>query len=156
MGCQGDIYAVYGVVVEAKVDREEGEDINPVMYSINGHTVCDEDMNEDYADAEFRNGVDGPGYGAADLTKPLGLTTRILGHSAEHTYMKMGSRHFDGDALVGYAVCDECYINGAAELPPMDDIAALGPKLVKEIKEKLGLEISLEQLRLHLLFDSLN
>jgi hypothetical protein len=44
----------------------------------------------------------------------------------------------------------------SSPLPPMDDIKALAPKLVAEIKKKLGLDINPDQLRLHLLFDSLN
>lgn len=150
MGCQGEIYVVYGVEVDAKVDFKKGSDRNPVMYSINGHTLCDDDMDEDYEEAEFYNGIQGPAYGAADLTKKLELTTRVLGHGED------GSRHFDGKALVGYGVGNACYIDGSTPLPSMDEIKTLAPQLVAEIEEKLGLNVDPSQLGLHLLFDSLN
>jgi hypothetical protein len=151
MGCQGEIYVIYGVEVDAKLERQVKRDENPVLYSINGHMLYDDNMGDFAEDAELYNGVQGPGYGAADLTKKLELTTRVLGHSSW-----MGSRHFDGKALVGYGVGNECYMDSSSPLPPMDDIKALAPKLVAEIKKKLGLDINPDQLRLHLLFDSLN
>lgn len=154
MGCQGEIYVVYGVEVDAKVERQVDENRGrdpEVLYSINGHMLYDDNIGDFAEDTEFYNGIQGPGYGAADLTKKLKLTTRVLGHSSW-----MGSRHFDGKCLVGYGVGNECYTDKSSPLPPMDDIKALAPQLVAEIKKKLGLDIDPKQLRLHLLFDSLN
>jgi len=155
MGCQGEIYNIYGVIVDAEEVRSArlkcpNIDQNPILYAINGHTVTDADL--DYPDAEFftcqESSVAGIGYGAN--TKPK-FSIRILGHSNW-----MGSRHFDGKALIGYPVCNECYVDRASALPTMEEIAAMKPQLIRDIKEKLGLDIDPSDVQLYLLFDSLN
>lgn len=186
MGCQGEIYVIYGATVEAKVAWEAGVEKNPVVYSVNGHTLCDDEDFMGYQEEpddepfttsdgkpvpegcpkiEFFNGVPTNFYGAADLSK-VELTFVVLAHSSEYGHGNMGARHFAegfgrkvgavGKALVGFPVCNESYINHASPCPPMDDIKALAPKLIAEIKEKLGLDVSPSDLRLHLHFDSLN
>lgn len=187
MGCQGEIYVIYGAQVEAKCEWEAGEEKNPVVYSVNGHMVCDDEdfmgYQEDPDDEpfttsdgkpvpdgcpkiEFYNGpTGGPGYGASDMSKAE-LCVVILGHSGEYGTGDMGARHFSegfgrkvgalGKALIGFVVCNESYITHASECPSMDEIKASGPRLLREIKEKFGLALSLADFRLHLYFDSLN
>jgi len=135
MGCQGEIYAIYGIIVKAEIEQEDGE--NPVIYSVNGHTLCD-----DYEDAEFYNGIPDEYYGTSDLSK-LKLVSTILGQEGS-------------DALIGYVVCNESYLACASPLPPTKSIENQGSKLISEIKEKFGLVIGIKDLGLHLLFDSLN
>jgi hypothetical protein len=178
MGCQGEIYVVYGVQVEAKVEWEAGRDKNPVVYSINGHTLCDEEdlmglLRESPEEApkgcpskiEFYNGVPTEYYGASDMPKTK-LVMRVLGHSGEYGNGDMGARHFSdglgkkvgctGSALIGYVAGCESYWNSASEIADISQIHAQAPRLIAEIKEKLGLDIDESQLGLHLLFDSLN
>lgn len=143
MGCQGEIYNVLGVEVPAKIHRKKGEN---VWYNINGFVVGD-DYEDDY---DFYNGIPTNCYGASDFKK-LELVTRVIGHSSW-----MGDRHFEDKALVGVVVCNEAYIDRAAELPPMDQIEAVKPRVVKLINEKLSLDIKEEDLKLFLVFDSLN
>jgi len=152
MGTQGEIYAVYGAVVEASVGYQPGKDQNPVIYLINGHGVCDDEdgavsvLDKLAFEVDAYNGITSY-YGESDLKDPK-LCVRVLGHTSS-----MGSRHFDGKALVGYVVCNESYMASASPCPPMDKIKALGKRLVDEIREKLGLDIDTNELRLHLMFD---
>ena len=162
MGCQGEIYVIYGVQVEARCEWEASPEGNPVVYSINGHTLSsEEDELEGYeGEIEFYNGVPTSSYGAADMKKAK-LIMRVIGHSDW-----MGARHFcdgfgkcvgqTGKALVGYVVGNECYLDHASELPSGPEIIAQVPRLIAEIKEKLGLDIKESALKAHLLFDSLN
>jgi hypothetical protein len=178
------MYVIYGVQIEAKVEWEAGEDKNPVVYSINGHTLCDdedfmgnlEDMADDpdvivapgaekFVDIEFYNGVPTEYHGANDMKKAK-FIMRVLGHSGQYGCGDMGARHFTegfgkkvgkkGKALIGYVAGCQSYWNGAEEIAPVDQIHTQATRLIAEIKEKLGLEIKKEQLGLHLLFDSLN
>ena len=186
MGCQGEIYVIYGLKTTAKCEWEAGSERNPVVYSINGHTLCDdEDLIEYLADPddepfedsegrpipagcpkiEFWSGIPTSGYGAADMDKAK-LCMTVLGHSGEYGSGDMGARHFaegfgskvgsSGEALIGFVVCNESYITHAQACPPVDEISATGPRLLHEIQEKLGLTAALTDLRLYLYFDSLN
>lgn len=182
MGSQGDIYLIYGVRVEAKCEWEAGKGRNPVIYSINGHTLCDDEdfmgFLEDprgeahYLDCYGKKVTGYPEEPIEYLSYPNGwdlsdaeLSMVVLGHSGEHDG-DMGALHFakglgrktgkKGEALVGFTVAHECYLNSATECPPMDKIKEVGPRLISEIKDKLGLTVSPEDLRLHLLFDSRN
>ncbi len=152
MGCQGDIYVIYGIEADCKVLWEAGEDQNPVIYSVNGHTISDAEnlpvLIEMAQPIEFYNGVQGCPYGPIDCAdhSKRKLTTRVLGHSPDYTSMNMGSRHFKGKCLVGYAVGNSCYINASTPLPSMDDIKSLTPGLIAQIKEKLGLDVSADAL----------
>lgn len=137
MGCQGEIYNIYGVIVDSKIEKHH--QANSVVYSVNGHTVCS-DRNEI---SEF--------YGGIPSIDKKELCIRILGHSSW-----MGSLHFNGKALVGYVVANESYIDGSTVLPAMESIEALRPKLLKDIHKKLGLTVNKEDVKLHLLFDSIN
>lgn len=164
MGCQGEVYVVYGVKVDGKCEWEAAAEENPVVYSVNGHMLCDDAegaKDEGFEhEIEFYNGVPTSGYGAADMNKAK-LTLRVLGHSDW-----MGARHAtEGfgksvgkkcNVLVGYVVGNECYIDSASELPKGDDILRQVPRLLTEIKEKLGLDIKPAQLGAYLLFDSIN
>jgi hypothetical protein len=169
MGSQGEIYVVYGVVVETKVLYEPKADENPVIYSINGHGVFDEDdevgvLDQIAFEVEHYNGIPTQFYGPS-VMDDTELVIRVLGHSRRYGGGDMGARHVTegfgsnvgkmGKALVGYVACCECYINGASKLPLMWEIEAEGPRLVSEIKEKLGLDIKIEELGLHLLFDAM-
>lgn len=174
MGCQGEVYVVYGVQVPAKVEWARS-DRNPVVYSINGHTLCDDEdlmglIKEDPEEKpkgcpdeiEFYNGVPTCYYGASDMKK-MELVMRVMGHSGEYGHGDMGSRHFGdslsdrkGKALVGYVAGCESYWNNASEIANVEDIQAQAPRLIAEIKEKLGLDIDETELGLHLLFDGLN
>ena len=145
MGCQGEIYNVLGIKVPAKKEKKEVGH-NEVIYSINRITCGSEDD-----DVDLYNGISTNFYGAADLKKKLRLVTRILGHNDW-----MADRHFDGEALVGVAISNECYIDNASELPPQADIDAIKPSVVKLIKKELNLDIEESDLKMFIIFDSLN
>lgn len=164
MGCQGEIYVVYGVKVEGKCEWEAAKEENPVVYSVNGRMLCDD---EDQAKEEgfegeiaFYNGIPTGRYGAADMSKAK-LALRVLGHSSW-----MGARHAtEGfgksvgktcQVLVGYVVGNECYSDSATPLPPGSDIVAQAARLITEIKERLGLDVKPEHLGAFLLFDYIN
>jgi len=159
MGCQGEIYTIYGAQVDAEVLYEKAPDTCPVIYGINGRgfTRDLEEVNvlDKLAFEVSECYVAGLGYGAADLSEALELSIRFLGHSPSYS-MGMGSRHFEGKALVGFAVCNESYLDKASALPPLGQIMELGPRLIEAIKEKTGLELKEKDLGLHLLFDSIN
>jgi hypothetical protein len=172
MGTQGEIYVVYGLKVEASVYWEKENERNPVIYQVGDKGFCDD---EDFINSDdgvldklalggiHYAGIRHNGYGALDPMKQE-LSVRILGHSGEYGG-NMGARHFHkevgnkssigkrGKALVGYAVSNASYMNGAEPVAPMDDIKAAAPKLIAEIKEKLGLDVDESQLGLHLVFD---
>jgi hypothetical protein len=159
MGCQGEIYNVYGVQLEAKVLWEKGKDQNPVIYGINGKGFT-EDVDEigvlDKLAFEVQEAhLYGDVYGAADLGKKQKLSIRFMGHNSE-SGMNMGSRHFNGKALVGFTVCNESYTDKASALPPLGQIMELGPRLIEAIKEELDVEVKESDLGLHLLFDFIN
>lgn len=159
MGCQGDIYTVYGVQADAEVLYQRKPNENPVIYGINGHGFCEDPdaigVLDQLAYEVETCGVSKYGYGATDLTRDLELTVRFLGHNRAYG-MNMGSRHFDGKALLGFVVCNECYADRASALPPLGQIMKLGPRVIKAIKKKTGLEVKESDLGLHLLFDYIN
>lgn len=127
MGCQGEIYNIYGIIVPASLEDEETG-----TYKINGHTI------------EANLTVD------LDLKNPK-LAIRVLGHD-----MNLGSRHFKGKALVGYIVANESYLNSASPLPEMSIIKSFRLNLHRDIDKKLGLKVDPEEFKLYLLFDYIN
>lgn len=148
MGCQGEIYNVYGVVVPATINgkaaKYTGPDLNsPVVYNINGRTISD-GYNEEY---DHYQGIPTVPYSVKDPA----LVIRVLGDSSS-----MGSRHFRDTALVGYPVANQCYLDFSTPLPSFADIEALKPALHKELKDKLGLDLDPNTFGLHLMFDSIN
>jgi len=159
MGCQGEIYNVYGVQLDAEVLWEKSPDQNPVIYGINGKAFTDEvddiEVLDRLAFEVSEAHLYGPGYGAADLSKELKLSIRFMGHN-DSSGMNMGSRHFNGKALVGFTVCNESYTDKASALPPLGQIMELGPRLIEMIKKELDVEVKESDLGLHLLFDFIN
>lgn len=177
MGSQGQIYVVYGVQLDAKCEWEAAPNTNPVIYSINGHTLCDDEdfmgrLNDGtdplpagVSQIEFYNGIPSAYYGASDLKSPE-LVMQVLGHSGEYGQGNMGARHFTkgfggkigeiGKALVGFVVASEAYITRASELPPMNKIEATAPRLIGEIERKLGVAVKPSELGLHLFLESMN
>lgn len=166
MGCTGEIYLVYGVEVPASIvwnpGKEEGD--VPIIYCINGHNVADGDdkdeideYKEDNPDEKVPEVAlyapwDGPGYGAADAMDDVKLSVIVLGDNV----FGMGSRHFNDKALLGLVVCNECYLGSAAACPPMEEIQKQDARLIREIQEKLKLDVFPSEFRLHLYFGSLN
>lgn len=149
MGCQGEIYNVYGIVTPAKIFKKnkpgrEGWD-QPVIYEINGKKVSHDETNEKI---DFHAGIPTAGV---NLDKPE-LICKVLGHD---TY-DMGSRHFKEEALIGYVVANESYINSATELPELSDIKSLQTSLIKEINEIFGIKVDKKAVKLFIVFDSLN
>jgi len=152
MGCQGEIYNIYGITIPAKIHQKskksnEGWD-TPVIYKIDpdglGKLVSHDEGVDEYVD--YHAGVNG------DLmVEGNPLVVRVLGHDHD-----MGSRHFKQEALVGYVVANESYVNGATALPDLTKIKALAPRLIAELKEKYGLTVAKDELKLFLLFDYLN
>ena len=127
-----------GLKVTAQV-VEEGK-----QYSVHGKTVSTDVSTQDTAD--FVNGI---GTLHPDIEDPT-LMVRILGHN-DHKEVK--GRHFEGEALVGYLIANESYIDQATSLPSLERIAQLTPRLLKDLKEKLNLTVNPEQVGLYLLFD---
>ena len=78
------------------------------------------------------------------------LVMRILGHSSAD-WLK--GRHFQGEALVGYVVANESYLDSATQLPQRGVIDGLKPRLVRDLKDQLGYEAKPEQLEVYLMFD---
>ena len=68
----------------------------------------------------------------------------------------MGSRHFDNKALLGYVVGNECYLGSASECPPIAEIERQKARLVRDIQERLKLDVFPGDFRLHLYFESTN
>jgi len=145
MGCQGDVYLIFGLTVPATIKSKAGSGRDgwdtPVIYEINGKTVSHDWEAEDI-DTEA-------GIMHVNLNEPE-LSIRVLGHNHE-----MGSRHFKGTALLGYTLANECYIDSASQVPEFS-VEKLGPLLVQEIKDQFGLTVDAKDFRLYLVFDSLN
>lgn len=170
MGTQGEIYVVYGVEVPATVIWEKAPEENPVIYKVGDRAFCDDEdfINGDEAvldkiafEGLHYAGIQSKGYGALDPSKQE-LSVFIKGHSGEFSG-NMGARHFcdgfgasvgkTGKALVGYAVSNASYMNSSEPVASLDKIEAVSQKLVTDINEKLGLEIKVSELGLHLVFD---
>lgn len=145
MGCQGEIYNVYGITVPAKIHEIKGPSDwdDPIIYDINGRLVA----SGDAMGVAFWAGIP---TSAVDLANPK-LAIRILGHTLDQ-----GSRHFTGEALLGYVVANESYLGRATPLPTGAEIVALAPKLISKLSEAFGLEIGNKDLKMFLIFDSLN
>lgn len=161
MGCQGEIYVVYGVQVPAKIVFDEGneEDDDVIVYEINGLTVApDEYKIEEYEGKKPLPKIDlyeefyGPGYGKPDDMDKVKLSIIVLGDNV----FGMGSRHFKEKALLGYVVGNESYCGSAVELPAISDIEAQSARLIRDIAEKVKLNVQPSDLRLHLYFSFLN
>lgn len=172
MGTQGDIYVVFGVELPAEVVYERAFEENPVIYQVGSAYFCDDEDFLNGAEGVLENlafegvqyaGIQATGYGALDPSKQK-LSVRPLGHSGQYSG-NMGARHFhpgwggsttvgkQGLALVGYAVSQASYMNKSSPVAPMDQILAVTPKLIAEIKETLGVDVKESELGLHLMFD---
>jgi len=161
MGCQGEIYNILGVEVDAEVyhkgqklqqgqfgfwpEEAEEEGGRDLVYKINGRSFANDEGPED---VDGYNGVPTKYYGA--IEKPE-FIVNALGNS-----YAMGCRHFKGKALVGYPVACEAYTSSAVPLPPTKQVEEWKPLLVKEIKEKLDIDVEESDLNLFLLFDFIN
>lgn len=140
MGSQGSIYNVLGVVTDAtEVDPHK-------LFTINGKTVA---TGEEYYDkTDFDHGIIARDIKDIIADQRAKLDIRILGFTESR-----GSRHFKGKALVGYAIAGEYYWGSATELPSNETIDALRQQLVTEIKAQLDLDVTAEQIGVHLLYD---
>ncbi|GEM_PF-3317590 len=143
MGTQGEIHNVLGITTPAELVEKDK------LYRVNGRTVAADRDLEGSADFD-----EGSWLGGADLERPE-LKIRILGHT-----QGMGSRHFGenlgdetGQALVGYVIANESYLAHATKLPSPSQIDTLRPRLVEDIKERLGLQIKPSDLELYLVYD---
>ncbi|MEK6905522.1 MAG: hypothetical protein AABX24_03920 [Nanoarchaeota archaeon] len=134
MGIQGEIYNVLGLKIPAT--RLEDR-----LYDVCGKRVSDWKFK---GEKDFESCIKYP-----DLDNPE-LSIRIMGHNASDDLM---GRHFERNALVGYAIANESYQDNATALPPQRKIDALKPRLVKEIKEKLGYDAQVGDLEIFLVFD---
>ncbi len=90
MGTQGEIYNVLGLKIPATKLEDR-------LYDVCGKRVSDWKFN---GDADFKSEIK---YSLLDNPE---LSIRILGHSTSDWLM---GRHFEGHALVGYAVANESY-----------------------------------------------
>ena len=68
----------------------------------------------------------------------------------------MGARHFTGETLVGYTVCNESYLDKSEELPPLEEIIKLKDRLIEDIDKTFGVKVNPKDIKAHLLFDSIN
>ena len=151
MGTQGEIYAVLGKKFPVKrADKNPKSDDEPdkLLYRLNGKIIS---ISEDRPDTEFDilDGFGGTPY-LFDSQK-LELRVKVLKVDA-----KFGDRNEsmkNTEALVGYAVANESYVTRAKALPPISQILSLRLLLVQDIKNKLGIEVPLSELELHLLYE---
>jgi hypothetical protein len=143
MGTQGEIHNVLGIITPAiLVERDR-------LYSVNGRTVSTSNYE---GRADF---IEGDLLGSVEKDN-LVLRVRILGHT-----QGMGSRHFSegdfegtkGNALIGYVVANEHYLASATKLLPQTEIDAMKPRLVRDIKDRLGLDVKERDLELYLVYD---
>ena len=141
MGTQGEIYTVLGLKLPAKIIEKDK------LYEVNGKTVSADESNETLTDL-----INVIPTEPIDLTTP-NLVVRILGHN-NADWLK--GRHFEGEALIGYVIANESYIDRATELPPHRSIEKLKPLLIKDIKKKFGYKARIDELKIYLLFDSIN
>jgi hypothetical protein len=141
MGIQGHVYNVLGLELEAKVEEEDA------LYTVEGKTVfnpCpDHPGNIRDKSSDFINDVMSVYPDRSELSI---LLQGVGGHYK--------GRHFNGRALVGYAVAQENNFYSSTELPSPEIIERLKPGLIVEIKEKLGLEVDPDNLRLYLHWDT--
>lgn len=137
MGRQGEIYNVLGLILPAKVVKENR------LYEVSGRTVSTDE--DEPADFNF-----GGLIGNRGIENPI-LSIRILGFN--HSYYK--GRYFKGEALVGYAIANEGYLDNATELPPPEEIERLKPRLAEDINRRLGRSTAPDELKLYLVFDVL-
>ena len=172
MGCQGGVCVIYGVVLDGTCEWEASREGNPVVYSVNGCTMTPSEDLKNISDAgddlppgcppkiDHWAGIPSCDYGAADM-KQAKLVMRVLGHShwmgARHATAGLGSNAGKAvKVLVGYVTGSESYIDSAASLAPEAEVVAQTPRLVEEIKSKLGVDVAPEDLGAYVLFDYIN
>lgn len=150
MGTQGEIYVVLGKifpVIRADTDPSPQDDPAKLLYGLNGKTISitQDRSKEEY---DFLNGFHDTPY-HADITSPI-LGVNVLKVDAE-----LGDRNLDStpEALVGYGIANESYAGHAKALPPMEQIIALRPRLAEDMRAQFGLEVPLNELELHLLYE---
>lgn len=141
MGVQGEIYNILGLELPAECVEKDR------IYRVNGKTVNTDPMSDSKTD--FEEGVPTEGI---NLKKPS-LVIRLLGYT---DFLDMKGDGFEGKALVGYALANESYLARATELPKQEEIERLKPRLIKDISAKLGYTAKESDLKIYLLFDSLN
>lgn len=138
MGTQGEIYSVLGLKLPAKEVSKKG------IYDVGGKRVAIDDMVDEPHD--FVHGINYE-KGRAELSFYL------LGFDSS---FGMGPRHFQNEALVGYAIANESYMNSATKLPDLEKIESLREKLAMDLYQKLDMYVELNDLGLYLLFDFIN
>ncbi len=149
MGTQAEIYAVLGkrFPVE-RVDPNPQIDRDPTKLSYRLHdkkiSIMD-DLREEY---DFLDGF-------MSTSHPLNLIQPTLGVKVLNVDHESGDRNLgrNVEALVGYAVAHEIYATSATALPSMDTLLSLRPRLAQDIKSQFGLEVPLQELELHLLYE---
>ncbi|MDP4012558.1 MAG: hypothetical protein Q8R00_03050 [Candidatus Nanoarchaeia archaeon] len=142
MGTQGEIYNVLGLKLSAEVVEEDK------LYRVNGKLISTVGEIPKFGADLVHGSV--KGTADVDLENPL-LGIWLMGYGG---YNK--GRHFENEALVGYTVANESYINFAKKLPSFEILESLKPKLLEDIKTKLNFDAELNQLELYLLFDWIN
>lgn len=136
MGTQGEIYVVLGL--ELPVEGTEDSEI----YLLNGKKVL-VGYNEDK-----KHDILGGFLNMTGIKKPE-LQVRILNYDNE--YGEVGE--FKGKALVGYPLANESYVASATRVPGNEVIEGLKPKLLSDLKDRLGVDAKLSDLELFLLYD---
>ena len=137
MGTQGEIYNVLGLRMPAKVMREDE------LYSINGKTVKASDTLTCQTDL-----VNGIPTASVDLENPA-FIVRLLGYKNN----ELRGRDFESEALVGYVVANESYEGRSKVVPSQQILDVLKPRLIEDIRKKLGYDAKASELELHLMFD---
>lgn len=151
MGCQGEIYCVLGkrfpVTRVNKLEELDRGDPQELLYRLNGRVIS---ISEDRPKEEYQF-LDG----FAGFEIPKDLSGSVLGVKVLGVDHEIGDNTFGRpiEALVGYALANESYATHASPLPPMSEIAKLKPRLLEDIRSHLGLEVSLNELELHLLYE---
>lgn len=147
----GEIYVVLGKrfhVERVNSDPEIDEDPDRLFYRLNGKIIS---LTENHPREEY-SFVDGfmATSSPIDLARPT-LCVKVLGVDSE-----LGDRTFGEplEALAGYAIANESFSGRATALPAMGKILSLRPNLVSDIQSQIGLTVSLEDLGLHLLYES--
>jgi hypothetical protein len=142
MGTQGEIYNVLGVVLPAKEIQQD------LLYEVAGKTVGTSEYSgaADFEEGLMRNPLASNGIQHPDAIPEFSI--RVLGYDD-----KTKGFHFEGDALVGYPIVNQSYVARVTQLPPFAAIENLKPRLVEDIRSKLGVEVERSRLELYLLMD---
>lgn len=143
MGTQGEIFNVLGIVVPAE-EIERG-----LLYRVNGKLVStSEDI--DRKSVDFFDGFCGAKQ-PYNFNNPE-LRIKVLGVD-EYEQRRVYGGCFKGEALVGYGIANESYQANATVVPDFSVLESLKPKLVDDIKSKLGVEVTQSRLEVYLLFE---